>query len=372
MGQIIDGHYHFSRTAKASRYENLEEMIQYMKSGQLEAVCVHNIVLWETKALLRNPLAILAKLMEPERIYAFGGVIYPQPEKQWEPFSYCSQAQELIHMGFDGIKVQNKPLYKKEWKIPYYHENFDDFWGWLEQEQIPIMFHIGDPKEFWDIGRIPKRMYDFGWYYGKEIPAYETYYEETERILQKFPKLNLTIPHFYFLSDDLKRCLEFMERYPKVKVDITPGGEMYFNFSVCQDFAREFFIRYQDRILFGTDNHGGDEDSTGEEQRKLGIKKIQEMKGFLEQESCIYQNTRLRGLCLPEEVLEKIYRENFIRWVGKRPKPICLPKAEQMIKETCQMVKEREDGKDLVPDAEKILSRLADIFGSDGIGCKSV
>ena len=44
------------------------------------------------------------------------------------------------------------------------------------------MFHIGDPKEFWDINRIPKRMYDFGWYYGEKLPSYESFYEETEKL----------------------------------------------------------------------------------------------------------------------------------------------------------------------------------------------
>lgn len=356
--KLIDGHYHLGRTSKTTRYKNVEDLFQYKEAAGLEAVCIHNIVLWETKNLLRNPLAILAKIMDSQGIYAFGGVIYPQPEKQREPFDYLGQAQRLISMGFDGIKIQNKPLYRGEWKVPYYHENFDEFFGWLEQEQIPIMFHIGDPKEFWDIRRIPRQMYDFGWYYGEHLPSYESFYEETDRMLEKFPKLNMTIPHFYFLSDDLKRLRSFMDKYPNVKIDITPGGEMYFNFSVCQDFAREFFLEYQDRILFGTDNYGGNEDSGAEEQRLLGIKKIQEMKAFLEQEESVFQEGKLRGLFLPEGALNRIYGDNFIGWAGKKPKPVKILEAEEMVREHRQIAAKREDGRGLLPDFDEILRQI--------------
>ena len=356
--KLIDGHYHLGRTSKTTCYTNVEDLFLYREEAGLEIVCVHNIVQWETKNLLRNPLGALAKIMDPQHIYAFGGVIYPQPDRQWEPFDYLGQAQELIFMGFDGIKIQNKPLYKGEWKIPYYHENFDSFFAWLEQEQIPIMFHIGDPKEFWDINRIPKRMYDFGWYYGENLPSYESFYEETDRLLEKFPKLNMTIPHFYFLSDDLKRLRNFMDQYPNVKLDITPGGEMYFNFSICQDFAREFFLEYQDRILFGTDNYGGNENCDSKEQRILGMRKIQEMRAFLESDESVFQGTRLRGLSLPESALNRIYRDNFIQWAGEKPKPVRFSKAEQMVKKYREFAAAREDGQDLLPDFDEVLRQM--------------
>lgn len=358
MRALIDGHYHLGRTSKTTEYENVEDLFLYRQEAGLEAVCVHNIVQWETKNLLRNPLAILAKLMDPVRIYAFGGVIYPQPDRQWEPFDYLGQAEKLISMGFDGIKIQNKPLYKGEWRIPYCHQNFDAFFGWLEQEQIPVMFHIGDPKEFWDINRIPKRMYDFGWYYGDDLPSYESFYEETDKILEKFPRLNMTIPHFYFLSDDLKRLKAFLDKYPNVKIDITPGGEMYFNFSICQDSARGFFLEYQDRILFGTDNYGGNEDSGSQEERLNGIKKIQEMKGFLEREKSVFQGISVRGLSLPEGVLNRIYGDNFIRWAGERPKPVRYREAEQMVREYRKLAGERQDGQGLLGDFDRILKQL--------------
>lgn len=359
--RLIDGHYHLARTSKETLYENLDDVLRYVREAQLDAVCIHNIVLWEGKMLLRNPLSLLAKAMEPEKVYAFGGVIYPEPEKQWELWNGREQAQELMAAGFDGIKIQNKPLYRKQWTIPYYHENFDSFWEYLEQENVPIMFHIGDPKEFWDINRVPKRMYDFGWFYGSDTPGYESFYEETDRILEKFPNLNLTIPHFYFLSDDLDRLDAFMERHPKVHLDITPGSEMYFNFSICRQRAREFFLKYQNRILFGTDNYGGNDESSAEEELRSGIKKIREMENFLEQETCVFNDNRLYGLALPEEALDAIYRTNFLRWAGEKPAPVQKEKALKMAREyvlRTQGVQRRQE------DAEKIVRQMEHMFSA--------
>ena len=357
--RLIDGHYHLSRTVKDTVYENLNDLLRYIRCAQLDAVCVHNILLWKEKMLLRNPLSLLAKAAAPGKIYAFGGVIYPEPEKQWEPWDWAEQAKALLEAGFDGIKILNKPLYRKEWTIPYYHENFDAFWAYLQEQNVPVMFHIGDPKEFWDINRMPKRMYDFGWFYGKETPGYQFFYEETEKLLQKFPDLNLTIPHFYFLSDDLDRLEDFMERHPKILLDITPGSEMYFNFSICHQQAREFFIKYQNRILFGTDNYGGNEESSSEEELKSGIQKIQEMKGFLEQEYCLFNDNPLHGLALPEETLDAIYSGNFLRWAGETPVPVKKDLALAMAKDYVNRTGDRQQ-----EEAKEIVRQMERVFGS--------
>ncbi len=59
--------------------------------------------------------------------------------------------------------------------------------------------------------------------------------------------------HFFFLSAQLPRLAELFERFPNMHVDLTPGIEMYHNFSRNPQATRDFFLRYQERILFGTD-----------------------------------------------------------------------------------------------------------------------
>lgn len=358
--QLVDAHYHLARTNELTRYENVEELLDYKKRAGLKAICIHNIIFSYTRMYLRNPLSLLAKLQDPKEIYAFGGICMPEPEDQWKPYSYKEQAEQLLEMGFDGIKVLNKPKYKRYWQIPYYHENFDEMWQFLQEKQTPIMFHIGDPKEFWILGKVPKPVYDYGWFYDKEIPSYASFYQETEELLKKFPNLNLTIPHFYFLSDNIKRLDRFMQTYPQIRIDITPGGEMFYNFSVCQDTAREFFLSYHDRILFGTDNHGSERTGAGEWEREMQAnqKKIEEMQGFLRKEESYFEEADLNGLSLPEEVLADIEENNFFRWVGTTPKKVNVKATLKMAEELRKLAEQKNDSPESLPEFDKTIEAL--------------
>ena len=97
-----------------------------------------------------------------------------------------------------------------------------------------------------------------GWCYaGKGFESYEDLHRETLELLDKHPKLNAILAHFFFLSDDMAEAERIMEKYPNVYFDITPGTEMYENFAKYTDSWREFFIKYQERIIFGTDADDG-------------------------------------------------------------------------------------------------------------------
>ena len=56
---------------------------------------------------------------------------------------------------------------------------------------------------------------------------------EVERILEQHPRLKLILAHFCFLSGDLARAAAFLDRWPNVCYDITPGDEMYVRFSAA-------------------------------------------------------------------------------------------------------------------------------------------
>jgi hypothetical protein len=120
------------------------------------------------------------------------------------------------------------------------------------------------------------------------------------------------------LSADIKRAGDFLEQWKNVGFDITPGSEMYFNFSRQATAWRFFFIRYQDRILFGTDNFGVS--PAGVSRGNIGV-----IRRFLEGKGEFAAwGGKLQGLNLPQQVLKKIYHENFIQYAGKIPKKLNL------------------------------------------------
>jgi len=90
-------------------------------------------------------------------------------------------------------------------------------------------------------------------YFGDKYPHKEKFYHETEEILKRHPRLKIALCHMYFLSADIDKAANILDTYPNTNFDLAPGVEYLYNMSRNRDEWHDFFIKYQDRIFFGTD-----------------------------------------------------------------------------------------------------------------------
>ncbi len=270
-----------------------------------------------------NPEGLYAKARHQEKVYLFAGLDYSAIAKdvdhRWT-YSLAQQVDRLAAMGCDGIKMLNgKPNYRRSSGLALDCVIYDDYFARLEECGFPVLWHVNDPEEFWNPDEAPEWAKGPGWLYDEKAPTKESIYEECERVLERHPKLNIMFAHFYFLSDDLARAGAMLDRYPNVCFDLAPGIEMLYNFTKRPDEAREFFVKYQDRIVFGTDFGPGGRDS------RLWV-----VRNFLETEEEFHvptderlfwpdHRTMIQGIALPEEVLKKMYGGNFRRQVSAQP-----------------------------------------------------
>ena len=184
----------------------------------------------------------------------------------------------------------------------------------MEEDQTHVLWHVCDPEEFWDINKISKEHIANGWYYGDgTFASSEEIYSQVFDVLKRHPMLKVSFAHFFFYSarpDDLERLFE---TYPGVNVDITPGTEMYVQFTEKHDFYRDFFIKYSDRISFGTDTFFPDKTDT----------LFNNVIRFLStDEGVTIHGTSAVGLDLPEDTCRKICYDNFIGRVSETPKSV--------------------------------------------------
>ncbi len=218
--------------------------------------------------------------------------------------------------------LNGKPNYRKASGLALDSVIYDDYLARLEETHLPVLWHVNDPEEFWDPDQAPEWAKGPGWLYDETFPSKESIYGECERVLERHPKLNVILAHFYFLSDDLPRAGALLDRYPNLCFDLAPGIEMLHNFSKRPDEAREFFLRYRDRIVFGTDFGPGGLAS-----------RIWVVRNFLESDETFHvpmdeplfwpdHRTMIRGIALPAEALVPIYADNFRRLVGGPPRPL--------------------------------------------------
>ncbi|HMN60775.1 MAG TPA: amidohydrolase family protein, partial [Anaerolinea sp.] len=227
----------------------------------------------------------------------------------------AGQVRALKAQGFNGLKlIEGKPQVRKLLPIPLDSPPYAGLWAALEAEQFPVVFHVADPDEFWDAKTCPDWARQSGWdYTDGTYPSKEDLYTEVDHVLERHPRLKLTLAHFYFLSADLERAARFLESHPTVCFDLAPHVGMYQDFSKDPQAARAFFLRFADRILYGTDMDTRVLER-GESGRAFmhGIPWL--IRSFLETtDSFRWGETDYHGLGLPLSALEQIYFGNFQR-----------------------------------------------------------
>ncbi len=245
----------------------------------------------------------------------------------------AEQAQGFLRLGCDGIKmIEGKPTSRQRMDIPVTDGYFADYWDCVEELGVPIIWHVGDPEEFWDPLRIPGWAKERAWGYGPSDVQKEQLYEEVDEILARHPGLNIIFAHFYFLSADLDRAGRFLDEHPSVYFDLAPGIEMLYNLSGDPDRAREFFINYAKRIVFGTDLSSQLTVEEGRIRAGVVFRWLESEDTYRVPEAADFllgppEDGVIRGMSLPQDTLHRIYHDNFAALVGPEPRPLDTERA---------------------------------------------
>jgi hypothetical protein len=329
---VLDCHIHYGHPAFMS---SLMHILEQNKVGKCNIVCTPH-----RGRLSLVPDALHLKAHHPKQVYVFGGLdisaLFLFPDRCGAVFA--KYVDSLMEMGCDGIKmIEGKPEIRKMLPIPAFDSPaYAPYWEKMEAMGLPIIFHVNDPEEFWDAERVPNWAKEQGWFYGDgSFINNEEQYDQVLNVLRRHPGLKVVFAHFFFLSYQLDRLADYLDEFPFMHVDLTPGIEMYHHFAQRPDAARDFFLKYQDRILFGTDIGAkallamSGEGIEAEESRL----RIDLVRSFLEKDGAFRLDTEkvnlfgkfegnFQGLNLPESALTKIYHQNFEKLAGTQPQAV--------------------------------------------------
>ncbi|MCX7016382.1 MAG: amidohydrolase family protein, partial [Candidatus Sumerlaeota bacterium] len=242
------------------------ELVGPIVEGMTGGGCVRLGLLGISRhAVMHADTLLRYKKAHPGSFYIFGGLDYG--EETWKDPKQADtkalaarlgeQPERLKAQGFDGFKIiESKPTSRRQ--LPWSLDSavYEPFFANAEKVGIPLLWHVGDPPQFWDPRQIHAKALQRGWLYNRPgDPSLEQMRTECENVLNRHPMLKVIFAHFYFLSNDLPRARAMFQKYPHVYFDTTPGAQMFINFLPKIDEARDFFIEWQDRIVFGTDLH---------------------------------------------------------------------------------------------------------------------
>jgi predicted TIM-barrel fold metal-dependent hydrolase len=201
---------------------------------------------------------------------------------------------------------------------------FDPILNYLATKDIPLIGHLGEPRECWL--PLEKMIFHKGYYSAHpeyhmylhpEYPSYEDEINARDHMLEKHPDLKFIGAHLGSLEWSLDGLAKRLDKFPNMAVDLARMSDL--NYHAMKDWqkTRDFFIKYQDRLLYATDVQVRESDNADEMNQRTHEARIQQWKFFTTDESFTLRSVdgTYKGLKLPKEVVDKIYRANAEKWL---------------------------------------------------------
>ena len=335
--KIADSHIH----CRFSRYDEICGMLDSIAEMGVTDACLLTL---PYRGVVENLAALYVKQNYKRLdVRVFGGF---HVTDRYAAIPVEVQAKALLDMGCDGFKLMFSPDLTKYYGRSINDKYYDKMFTLFEERSTPVNIHLADPEDFWGEGKT----------YDASFPTYEQLMADTFDMLDRHPRLRVTFAHFMFLSNQPDEAERVLKKYPNVNFDLTPGIEMYYNFDKNLEFWKDFFKRYSNRILFGTDCNTVKK-STNQNLEMLVYRKLIEKGAFTQ--TCYKRDFTVCGFDLDSKTVEDICYNNYFRFIGKEPVPI----NEELFMSACRRVLEDLNdgsvdeyyvrGGELIPDLKK-------------------
>lgn len=203
---------------------------------------------------------------------------------------------------------------------------FDPIFKHLTEKRIPLVGHLGEPKNCWlpfnemttknDSNYFAENP-QYHMFLHPEFPSYEEQMAARDRMLDKNPELIFIGCHLASLEWSVDELAKWLDKYPNTAVDMAARmGQLFYQTRDDREKVRNFFIKYQDRILYGTDiiDSGQEKEGFQKQIHETWLRDWEYLVTDHKMTSTNLINGGFRGLQLPKEVVAKIYRLNTEKW----------------------------------------------------------
>jgi len=257
--------------------------------------------------------------------YAFMGTFsvanFGQPDFA---LSIIDRIGDCMNRGASGIKIwKNVGMELQDQDGRYVMADdpeFEPIFKYMEENKIPLLAHLGEPRNCWLPG---DQMTDAGdrsyyenhpqyhMYLHPEMPSYEDQINARDRLLERYPDMIFIGAHLGSLEWNVDELAKRLDKYPNFKVDMAARIGHLRNQSVQDwDRVRNFLIKYQDRLLYATDMSVSDVNP-----QDFSVKTESMYNRWMNDWLYLATDTTVNditGLTLPKEVIDKIYYQNAV------------------------------------------------------------
>lgn len=251
----------------------------------------------------------------PNRFGVFANVSFTGVGSKGWAEAAAKQLAEDVKNGAVGLKVykslglRNKDINGK--RIAVDDPRLDLIWETCGELGIPVLIHSADPKPFWDpMDADNERWLELKTHPGRKRsdtdPApWQQIIEEQHNLFRKHPHTIFINAHMGWYANNLAALGQLLDEIPNMYVGI---AAVIAELGRQPRFAHDFFVKYQDRILFGKDSWVPAEFPTY-------FRVLESADEYFPYHKKYHAFWAMYGMNLPDEVLKKVYYKNALKIV---------------------------------------------------------
>ncbi|RMG17596.1 MAG: amidohydrolase [Bacteroidetes bacterium] len=249
----------------------------------------------------------------PNRFIVFTNISFAGiDEPDWAEKT-CKYLEEDVALGANGLKIYKSlgltATDAAGKRIAVDDPRLDPVWAKCGELGIPVLIHTGEPASFWK----PRDKYNERWleliqrpnrYRSPDkYPSWEQVMSEQHHVFRKHPNTIFINAHLGWMGNDLARLGKLLDECPNVYTEI---GAVLAELGRQPRFARQWLIKYQDRVCFG-------KDSWRPEEYHVYFRVLETADEYFDYYRKRHAFWKMYGLDLPDEVLKKLYYKNALK-----------------------------------------------------------
>jgi len=193
----------------------------------------------------------------------------------------------------------------------------DPVWQACARLGVPVFIHTADPQEFFkpaidftnerwlELSLFPGRRYP-----PEQFPAFNDLMTQRNNLFRRNPRTTFVAAHMGWHANDLGRLAKLLTDFPNVYTEV---GAVLYDIGRQPRAAHDFFVKFQDRILFG-------KDSFQPEEYPYYWRVFETRDDYFDYYRDYHASWKLYGIDLPDTVLRKVYYQNALKITRALPR----------------------------------------------------
>ena len=311
---VIDVHAHQPTPISPQEYDRV---VQAMDRLNLRVIVNPS---GSSGAQLREGLQAIRASRHPDRMVLLANVDF-NDIGPGSGVRLAKQLEEDIHAGAVGLKVfKNLGLFARKAdgsRLKVDDPELDPIWETCARLSVPVLIHTGEPAMFFEpIDFFNERWLELSLYPDRRyqdrtrFPTFEALLAERDRMFVKHRNTRFMVAHMGWHANDLARLGAMMDRMPNIYPEV---AAVLYDLGRQPRVAHDFFVKYQDRVLFGKDSYQPDE-------YPYYWRTFETADEYFDYYRDYHAFWKLYGMNLPDAVLRKLYYANALNVIPGLPK----------------------------------------------------